>query len=307
VTAPAALASLAAVSAAAPLASLAGVTAPAALAFLAAVVAVLAAWELVAAIEPTRAAARIGGVLAPLVRAGSEGRSPSAREQQRLTLVAAAALAAAGWLVGGAGGGVVAAIAGPSVAVAAVRTRRRRYAAELTAGAAGVARALADGVGAGHSIRGAVTEAAGGVPGAAGRELRRVAASFALGEPTDPALEQLRRRACSPAWDTMVAGILLQRDAGGDLAGLLRDLAASLEAADRTDRDARTATAQARFTAWLVLALPIGAAGLAELAAPGFVTRLAGEPVAAALVLGAVLLEAVAMVAIRHIARSVAR
>ena len=72
-----------------------------------------------------------------------------------------------------------------------------------------------------------------------------------------------------PAWDTLVAAILLQRDAGGDLAGLLRDLAASLEAAARVDADARAATAQARFTARLVLWLPAGAAVLAELARPG--------------------------------------
>ena len=69
-------------------------------------------------------------------------------------------------------------------------------------------------------------------------------------------LERLRARAASPAWDTMVAGILLQRDAGGDLAALLRDLAASLEAAARAERDALAATAQARFTARLVARAP---------------------------------------------------
>ena len=73
-------------------------------------------------------------------------------------------------------------------------------------------------------------------------------------------LERLRRRASGPAWDTLVAGILLQRDAGGDLAALLRELAGSLEAAARVEADARAATAQARFTARLVLGLPVGAA-----------------------------------------------
>ena len=64
-------------------------------------------------------------------------------------------------------------------------------------------------------------------------------------------LERLRLRAGCRAWDTLIAAILLQRDAGGDLPALLRDLAAALEAADRLERDARTARAQARFTAWL--------------------------------------------------------
>ena len=145
---------------------------------------------------------------------------------------------------------------GPALVVGAVRARRRRYTRAVRKGAAGVARALADAVGAGHSIRGAIEVAAGGTAGAAGHELRATARALALGEPTADALEGLRRRAGDPAWDAIVAGILLQRDAGGDLAGLLRDQATALEAADRIGRDARTATAQARFTARLVLLLP---------------------------------------------------
>ena len=76
----------------------------------------------------------------------------------------------------------------------------------------------------------------------------------------------------------MVAGILLQRDAGGDLPALLRDLAAALEAAARQDRDAIAATAQARFTARIVLVLPVGAALLAELAQPGLLAGLLAQP-----------------------------
>ena len=75
--------------------------------------------------------------------------------------------------------------------------------------------------------------------------------------------------------------MLLQRDAGGDLAGLLRELAASGEAADRAERDARAATAQARFTAWLVVGLPFAGALLTELAAPGFAAALLANPISA--------------------------
>ena len=62
-----------------------------------------------------------------------------------------------------------------------------------------------------------------------------MAHALSLGEPTDVALERFRARAAAPAYDTLVAAVMLQRDAGGDLAGLLRDLAASLEAASRVD------------------------------------------------------------------------
>ena len=72
----------------------------------------------------------------------------------------------------------------------------------------------------------------------------------------------------------------------------------------RAEADARSATAQARFTAWLVTLLPVGAAVLAELAQPGSVASLARTPAAAALAAAALLLEVVAMVAIRRIART---
>ena len=110
-------------------------------------------------------------------------------------------------------------------------------------------------------------------------------------------------RAGCRAWDTLIAAILLQRDAGGDLPALLRELAAALEAADRLERDARTATAQARFTAWLVVGLPVAAAALAELAAPGFLAALVAAPLPAALTLCALLLQAVGLAAIHRIVR----
>ena len=218
-------------------------------------------------------------------------------------MLATGALAAAGWLLGGIVLAVAAAVLGPALALAAVRTRRRRYTRAVRKGAAGVARALADAVGAGHSIRGAIAVAAEGTAGAAGHELRATARSLALGEPTAEALDGLRRRAADPAWDAIVAGILLQRDAGGDLAGLLRDQAAALEAADRIGRDARAATAQARFTARLVLLLPVGAAVLAELASPGLVAGLLDHPLSVWLVAMAAVLQLAAILAVARLAR----
>ncbi len=275
------------------------------LAFAAGAAGVLGAWEALAAVERSRVAAALSRAVEPLVRAGREGRAATAPERRRLALLATGVLAAAGWLLGGLALAGFAAVAGPALVVAALTARRRRYAAGLRRGAAGAARALADAVGAGHSIRGAIAgAAAGGVSGPAGHELRAAAQALALGDPTADVLERLRRRAADPAWDAIVAGILLQRDAGGDLAGLLREQAAALEAADRIEREARTATAQARFTARLVLLLPIGAAALAELASPGLIGGLLTHPVSVWLVLLAAILQLTAILAVARLARA---
>ena len=168
-----------------------------------------------------------------------------------------------------------------------------------------VARAVGDALAGGHSIRGAVVEAAGsgGVAEPAGAELRRVAHALSLGEPTDVALERFRARAAAPAYDTLVAAVMLQRDAGGDLAGLLRDLAASLEAASRVTRDARAATAQARFTGTLIAVLPLGAAALSELAQPGSLAAMLASPITGTMVVLAAVLQVGGLVAIRRLSR----
>jgi tight adherence protein B len=274
------------------------------LAFAAGAAGLLGAWEALAAVERSQVAAGLGRVLEPLVRAGREGRAPTRPERRRLALLATGALAAAGWLLGGPALGALAAIAGPALAIAAVKARRRRYAAELRSGAAGAARAMADAIAAGHSVRGAIAAAAEGMTGAAGNELRAAARAAALGDPTPEILERLRRRAAAPAWDAIVAGILLQRDAGGDLAALLRDQAAALEAADRIEREARTATAQARFTARLVLLLPAAAAVLAELASPGLIAGLLAHPLSVWLVAMAAVLQATAVLAVARLGRA---
>jgi tight adherence protein B len=271
---------------------------------LAGIAAVGAAWETLHALDRAAAARLLREWLAPLVRAGRDGRAPTAPERLRLTALGALVLLAAGWLVAGAFAGVALAVLAPWATAGAARWRRARWRAQLADGAAPVARALGDALGAGHSIRGAITEAAAaaGIPGPAGDELRAAAAELAVGERTEDVLRALARRARDPAYDTIVAAILLQRDAGGDLAGLLRQTAGALEHAARARADARSATAQARFTAWLVAALPLLALAFAELASPGYLLALMGEPIPALLVVGAIALELLAVVLVRRIA-----
>jgi tight adherence protein B len=276
------------------------------LAFGAAVAGVVGAWELLAAVERSRVAALAMHAFAPVIRAGN-GVSPTTAERRRLAVLAAAALAAAGWLVGGATLGALAGIAGPAIATAVLRARRRRFRAALAEAAPVVARAFADALSAGHAVRGALDLVAASIPGAAGHELENAARALRFGAPTEDVLEELRRRAGTPAWDAMVAGILLQRDAGGDLPALLRDLATALETAARQDRDAIAATAQARFTARIVLVLPVGAALIAELAQPGLIAGLFTNPVSAWLTSFAVFLQAVALVSVRRLTRNVVR
>jgi tight adherence protein B len=126
---------------------------------------------------------------------------------------------------------------------------------------------------------------------------------MAAGAATDGALEAMRRRARSPGTDALVAACLLQRRAGGDLARLLRDSARALEEQARLEAEVRSATAQARFTALIVVLLPLSGALLAELASPGWFASLWSSFLTAWLVGIALLLQAVAAVLMHRLGR----
>jgi tight adherence protein B len=250
-----------------------------------------------------RLASAAGALAQTALRAGREGRDPGAEERRRLLAAGGLAALADGWLAAGPVAGAVCAAAGPFAASRALRAARERYRRAVDAGASAMATALADALSGGHSLRGAVGQAAAGLDGAAGRELRRVAGELLLGARTEVALEAMRARARSHGVDTIVAAALLQRGAGGDLARLLRDSARALEDHARLEHDARAATAQARFTGLIVVLLPLGGALLAELASPGYVGRLAGSFLTAWLGGLALAMQAVAAVLIRRIGR----
>ncbi len=250
-----------------------------------------------------RIARGLAGLVDVLVRLGREGRAPGAAERRRLLLAGAVGAFVAGTALAGPVPGLALAAAGPWAVARVLAARRRRYRRAVDAGVAQMALALADALSGGHSLRGAIAEAAGGVDGAAGHELRRAAGELAAGATTDEALEAMRSRAPSARLDALVAACLLQRRAGGDLARLLRENARAMEDQSRLEDEVGAATAQARFTGLIVVMLPLGGGLLAELASPGWFAGLWSTFLTAWLVGIAVVLQVAAAVLMRRLGR----
>ena len=250
-----------------------------------------------------RLARAAAGLVDVLVRLGREGRDPGAAERRRLLLAGALVAFAAGMAIAGPLPGLALAAAGPWSVSRILRARRERYRRAVDAGVAQMALALADALGGGHSLRGAIAQAAGGVDGAAGHELRRTAGELAAGATTEAALAAMRARVPSARLEAVVAGCLLQRRAGGDLARLLRESARAMEDQTRLEDEVRSATAQARFTGLIVVLLPLGGGLLAELASPGWFAGLWSSFLTAWLVGIALVLQVVAAVLMRRLGR----
>jgi tight adherence protein B len=241
--------------------------------------------------------------LEPLRRAGEEGYAPSTLERRRLAVVGAGAALLGGWFLAGAVAAVPLAIAGPAIAGWAVSSRRRRYRRAVERALPEVAAAVADSLAAGRSLRASLPAAATSVDGPAAVELARLGAEFDLGAATVAAVGGWRRRMRSARVDAFAAALLSQQRAGGDLAGLLRRFADGAAERDRAAEDAKSATAQARFTGLLVVAMPSGGALFAELIQPGFLAKVLGAPASAILLVLAAALQVAGFVAIRRFSR----
>jgi tight adherence protein B len=241
--------------------------------------------------------------LEPLLRAGREGYSPSRPERRRLAVLGAAAAIVCGWFVAGIAAALPLAIAGPAIAAWAISSRRARYRAAVERALPDVATAVADSLTAGRSLRASLPAAAASLDGPPAIELARLGAELDLGGPTAGVVEAWRGRMRSARVDAFAVALLSQRLAGGDLAGLLRRFAAGAAERDRVLEDARAATAQARFTGLLVVAMPSGGAVFAELLQPGFLLELVRSPASAVLLALAAALQLVGFLAIRRLSR----
>lgn len=242
----------------------------------------------------------------PLLRAGREGYEPSALERRRLGLLGAGVLLAVAVLLAGPGPLAVLALAGPAAAASLIARRSRRYREAVEARLPDIATAIADPLAAGQSVRAALGLAGASLDGPPAAELARVAADLELGTSTGAALLAMSRRVGSERLDALTAALTSQQASGGDLVGLLRRFAVAAAERDRAAQDARAATAQARFTGMLVVAMPTGAALFAELITPGFVGRLVEAPGGAAMLALAGALQVVGFMAIRRLARPAA-
>jgi tight adherence protein B len=250
------------------------------------------------------AAAWLLGAVEPLRRAGSEGYAPSEAERRRLAWVGSGLFLAVALLLAGPGPLAVLAAAGPGAAGWAVNRRRARYRRAVERLMPEIATAVADALAAGRSVRGALASAGDSLEGPAAAEMARLAADLSLGVPTREALEGLGRRLESERVEVFRAAMLSQQLAGGDLSTLLRRYAAATAERRRVAEDARAATAQARFTGLLVVALPGGAALFAELLEPGFAARLLSSGPALAMLALAAAFQGAGFLVIRRLGRA---
>jgi tight adherence protein B len=248
-----------------------------------------------------RAGSSAGTVLERRVEHVLAGQGERAR---RLAGPVAIVVAGSGWLAAGWLGALGASAAAVVVAVLGERTLVRRVARELARQVPQMCERVAAAMRAGRSLRASIARAASESGGPGARELARIKEDLDFGERLEVALRAACERTASPELRAVSATIEVQQRAGGSLAVALEDLADRLRAEERLRADVRTATAQARASAWLVAGLPVAGALAFEFAAPGSATALADHPLGLAAIAVSTVMYAAGLLGISRLARA---
>ena len=150
---------------------------------------------------------------------------------------------------------------------------------------------------AGHSLSAAISMIAEQAPEPACTEFSEVFRKQKFGLPLRDALMALLDRVPSQDLRVLVAGILVQRDTGGNLTQILDRTSAVIRERLKLQGDIRVHTAQGRMTGWILCLLPIVMLVLINLVNPGYSKPLTDTPVGReCLYTGGVLLAAGAFV-----------
>lgn len=88
-------------------------------------------------------------------------------------------------------------------------------------------------------------------------EFERMSTDVAMGVTLEDAMQQMNKRVGSPDFDLVVTAVLIQREIGGNLAQILDTISETIQERIRMKREINALTAQGRFSAIVLLMLPI--------------------------------------------------
>ncbi len=109
---------------------------------------------------------------------------------------------------------------------------------------------------AGHSLSTAFQMSAEELPDPLASEFRRCYDQHSLGQPLEDVLKNMAVRVDVPDIAFFVTAVLVQRQTGGDLAEVLRNIAGMVRARIRLQQHVRAITAEGRLVGSILLALP---------------------------------------------------
>jgi tight adherence protein B len=151
-------------------------------------------------------------------------------------------------------GGSLVGLVGPWVFLAQkIKRRRNKFLEQL----ADLAQMMGNSMRAGFSILQSMELVATEASQPGSYEFERVVTEVKLGLPLDTALEHLLERMPGEDLNLMVVAINVQRQIGGNLSEILAVISQTIRDRVRFQRDLKAMTAQARYSSYIITALPV--------------------------------------------------
>lgn len=180
-----------------------------------------------------------------------------------------------------------------------VASRAKKFEEQLPDVLEFIARAMQ----AGHSFGAAIQMAATESPEPIAGEFARTQAEINFGVPMNKALGDLAERINSPDLRFFAVAVAINREVGGDLAGLLEGIATLIRQRIDMRASVQAMTAEGRFSALVLVALPFLVAGLMMLVNPSTIIGLWMNPVGRNMIFGGLILMALGAVWMRSMIR----
>jgi tight adherence protein B len=156
---------------------------------------------------------------------------------------------------------------------------------------------------AGHALPSALRMAADDGAAPLAGEFRILVDEVGYGAALPDALRRMALRNPGGDLGCFVAAVLIQRDTGGNLAGLLDGIATMVRERQKLRGQVRVASAEARLSAWILGLLPFVLGAALHLAHPGFISLLWTDPVGRRLLMLVLALLAAGLVWMRMLLR----
>lgn len=105
-------------------------------------------------------------------------------------------------------------------------------------------------------------------------EFRRIVVETRLGRDVNESLRNAADRVGGEDFAWVAQAIEINREVGGDLASVLDNVASTIRERDRIRRQVRALSAEGRVSAYVLVALPLGLAGVLAVINPGYISEL---------------------------------
>ena len=154
---------------------------------------------------------------------------------------------------------------------------------------------------AGHSFSTGIQMMSEELPQPLGGEFRRCYDQHSLGQPLEEALKDMSTRIESTDFAFFITAVLIQRQTGGDLSEVLKNISSMIRQRIRLQQHVKAKTAEGRFTGYILVAFPAVMFFLVSFMNPAYAHNLTGTSVGRKMLMTAFGLQCLGLWAIRKI------